>query len=400
MNGFHPFRPLGSAAGDPNRPHPGNPTIDVWGRPIAPGTGWGFGNPEWEALYKGQSTIEVIPSSTPNEPSWWGRQLDRALGRVPASADEVKLVPTAVYGDKNAAGVDVPTQDLGITCYVGIGENGNPARQAWRTARSMLAYVMVPSPDQVFGLAVVDATRLAILAAPPVQAAATVPPVGGAISIAQIAFGHLGVQQQALFDVPPAQVVRVPFGGSFGSVNALLVPKYWTPDDAGNPRIYLTTPTGVELTSAIWNTLSAQALLNNLNGDLLNAAGTGPNPNKVPFSAYVAESPLPNQAISQPTRRFYGSIAVKGGTIGFKDTKIPVAWFASQVTLVGDPQLTFTIQTLTTGAGALTFGPFNFNAPVTMPAGATAIVVHDPVGIGVAGAVTESLFEADFTLSF
>ena len=122
--------------------------------------------------------------------------------------------------------------------------------------------------------------------------------------------------------------------------------------------------------------------------------------NRVPYEGWFAESSFPNTVLSQPIRRFYGSVKCSN-VAKAQPTIAPVAWYANQVTMIANPGLAFLVNTLTTAGGVLqTFGPFPANVPIIMPAAATSITVFDAVGLGGALAPLEVLFELDFTLSF
>jgi len=362
-----------------------------------------FGNPAYASLMQNRSTIELQPGADPTVGKAYGQD---PLGRAvpPLTHQDVALVPMDAYQPN--PNIDLPTQDNGTLALTGVGARGAVARIAYRyRAKSLISYVEVPSPDADFALATVDPTQPSPLNVPPTQASLIVPPIGGCVSIAQIAFGHLGSQLNALYDVPPGQIIHVPFGGSFGQTDSMLVPKYYTPtiDPVTGFRIYLVTPAGVDiLTTKAWNTLTQNVLP--LNGFT--------NPNLVPYMGWFAEAfAFSNTVFSQPVRRFYGSCfctAVPANPLADPPvnadqvTVCPVAWFASQVTLVGNPGLLMVIQTLTsTGGIAQQYGPFPANQAVTMPAGATQILVWAGTNLTQPGvARLEVPFELDYTLSF
>ncbi len=369
-----------------------------------------FATPDYKSLMQGNSTIEMQPQADPSLPRGYGVD---PMGR-PAlpTHQQVSLVPASAYmKDENP---DIPTQDNGTLANTPIGARGDVARINYRLSKSLVGYIEVPSPDAEVALAMINPNFMPVLNVPPVQANGAVPPVGGAVAIAQISFGHKGVQLQVLFDTPQNQIIHVPFGGSFGILASMLAPKYYKNFDSivntKQLRQYLLTPLGgIILTnpsgvlhadnSALWNTLTQAILPLNISQVpqplLIN------NPNTVPYQGWFAVSngAFTNTTLTQPLRRFYGTVAA-AVTPFFQNTRCPVAWYASQVTLIANPALVFFINGLTS-AGGITqrWGPFPVNQPVTIPVGATTIDVGDAVGLG--GAVNiEVNFELDYALSF
>jgi hypothetical protein len=362
-------------------------------------------NPDYVSLAQGESTIEIQPGVDPTVPLRYGKD---PLGRAvpPLTHEHVALVPQAVY--QNQEDPDAPTQDNGTLALTLVGARGAVARINYRRAKSLISYVEVPSPDEIFPLSINNPSQPSPLNVPPVQATVDVPPVGGCISVAQISFGHKGAQFQALYDVPPGQIIHVPFGGSFGQTDSMLAPKYYTPSTTVTPtnpngfRVYLLFPAGPQLNASLWNTLTQTVLVDN---GFVNA-------NSVPYLGWFAEAvSFSNTVFSQPTRRFYGTsfcTAVQANPLGMPPianadqvTVAPIAWFASQVTLVGEPGLVFAIQTNTTAAGPQYFGPFPANQAVQMPAGATQILVWAALNLTQPGYPRlEVPWELDYTLSF
>lgn len=372
---------------------------DPQGNPQPP---WeSFDNPAYISAMQNRSTIETQPSTDPTAPSRYGKD---PLGRAvpPVTHQGTSLVSQDEYIRNEDP--DEPTQDYGALALTTVGSRGNPSRTAYRRSKSLVSYVEVPSPDEPFALSLNDPAFPSPLNVPPVQGAIDDPPVGGCVSIAQISFGHLGSQFQALYDVPPGQIVKIPFGASYGETNSMLAPKYYHQGvEAGTGFInYLLTPGGPPLTNQLWNTLSQSVLPEN--GFF--------NPNSVPYMGWFARAvSFANNAFSQPLRRFYGtvlctavlpnplSVPIVGPT---SVTVCPVAWFASQVTLVSNPGLNFIVRGLTSAAGITqTWGPFPANQAITLPAGATSIIVF-PVAVLVQPGVPriQEAFELDYALSF
>ena len=345
-------------------------------------TGWNesFSNPDYAARMQGQSTIE----QTPQGPV------------VVKQSDYIKH-----------EGDEIPLEDLGITAQVDVFVNqiAGPARTKYKLAKSLIGYISVPNPEEVYNLTdpnVTLASNSSPLQAPWIQADGTHPPVGGCVAIANLKFGHQGVQYSLWHDVPQGTVVRVPFGGSFGRYNAQLEPKYWHNDDGvlvANTRVYLITAGGTQLTNTFWNNLPPNIVQQQNNIDTKGV---------VQFQAYFAKSNFPNTTLSQPIRRFYGSVKCTG-VVAAQPTRCPIAWYANQVKLImghysiataGMPLFQFIINGQAgTGGVVETWGPFDVNEEVQLPVGATSIdVINSPNAIGGAFPI-EVPFELDYTIS-
>jgi hypothetical protein len=372
---------------------------DRFGSPQPP---WeSFDNPDYINAMQGRSTVEIQPSNDPTAPPRWGKD---PLGRAvpPVTHEHVALVPDTEYMRQEDS--DVPSTDYGGLALTGVGISGAPSRTVYRMSKGLISYVEVPSPDEPFALAINDPTQPNPLNVPPVQATIGDPPIGGCVSISQISFGHKGSQFQALYDVPPAQIIHVPFGASYGASTSLLVPKYYTPaTEAGTTfRDYLLFPGGPVLTNLLWNTLNQNVLVQN----------GFTNPNSVPFMGWFAlADSFSNTTFSQPNRRFYGSVLCTAAIANplqspianpTQVTVVPVAWFASQVTLVGNPALVFAVRGLTSAGGVTQiWGPFPANQAITLPAGATSILVWAASSLIQPGVPRiDEVFEVVYTLSF
>lgn len=399
-------------------------THDAWGRPAPEGYGfdpqtgaciplaypahadvnpnvpWDYHNPLWRALYQGNVTIENQPGQL-QTPAPYGQQLGFVRPQFKTHED-VAMVPKDAYFDQGDRNEPEPTQDMGTFAVIGAGEVAGVGRVNYRLAQSLVGYMQVPSPDDTSSLAVLSPTQPQLLNVPPTQADTAHPPIGGCVAITQLEFGHLGFQHNVWFDTPQAQVIRVPFGGSFGRFKSMLAPKYFTNDDntlVANTRVYLLFPGGPQLTSQLWNDMDQNVLIRN------GFPRPPDNANKVPFKGYFAKAFIPNITQTQPMRRFYGSVKCTGAVK--QNTRCPIAWDAAFVTLVGGDNtvggqtLQFIIRGLTSGGGVTqTWGPFNIGETVRLPVGATSIeVINAPTAVGGLGAI-ELPFELDYTLSF
>jgi len=359
-------------------------------------------NPVYTDFAMGKSTIEMQPGVDSTAPPNWGGNPMSGHGRPEGNAQVASLVPSFEYPDTNQ-----PIQDNGTLALTFVGMRGAVARTKYRFSKPLVGYIFVPSPDEIYALAFRDQTQPTPLGVMPTQANETVPPVGGAVAIAQISFGHLGAQFQAQLDVPMSQIIHVPFGGSFGQFDSMLVPKYFTSSSEANTtyRNYLVIPGGPVLTSAAFNTLTQAAL----------PANGFTNPNAVPIAGYftMGDAAFSNTRLTQPTRRFYGTvqataaavnpIAVPPVTPG-SVTVCPVAWFASSVILSGNPGLNFFVRTFVppVAAGVPQFlGPYPANVPINLPNNAESLLVYPTANLTQPGAAPyEVPFEAVFNLSF
>jgi hypothetical protein len=383
-----------------------------------------FYNPEFLAWGQSDATIEPQPSADPNLPARWGKD---PLGRAvpPVTHQDVALVPNWQYVGRELDDPDRPTQDNGTLALTGIGVTGAPARINFKVAQSIASYVFVPNPNDEFALAIQDPSQPTPLGVPPVQAAITDPPVGGAVSVAHLSFGHKGTQIDVVYDVPPGQTVAIPIGASQGITSTFLTPKYFhnTAVAGGEPgtgfRSYLLFPLGPPLTqppgtpggSNVWNSMTAQALaFNNFPGLQAPQGGSPPvgNPNSTPFLAWFALAPgivpIPE---TQATRRFYGTVL---STVALPNplanpivradhvTVAPIANNASTVKLVANPGLNFIIRGNSPFAN---YGPFPANTEITIPANATSIIVFTVANLTQPGVPQlEEFFELVYTLSF
>lgn len=245
-------------------------------------------------------------------------------------------------------------------------------------------------------------TQLSPLNQVPTQASVHVPPVGGAILTGELDIGFEGAGQHIVFDLPPGEIVKIPFAGSFGKLAARLRPKYYPVQDDGvaHTRVYLAFPGGPVLTSELWNSLPPSIMAQN----------NFPNPNPQNVRGWISEGILSNDVQGKPIRRFFGTVP-GDGTAGDWHVTCPIAFAASHVMLNGgvyDPAAptTTSVQFLfllppTSTIAAPTSGPFNVGQLIPIPYNAQGIVViqsPNPVGGGIAG-IVEVPFELDYFLS-
>jgi hypothetical protein len=380
-----------------------------------------FYNPEYLAWGQGDATIEPQPNIDPGLPARWGKD---PLGRAvpPLTHEHFAFVPNYEY--INREDPEQPTQNNGTLALTGIGAIGAPARIMYRRSKSLISYVLVPSPDVEFALSIQDATQPSPLGVPPTQGGVAEPPIGGCVSIVQASIGHLGNTFDFIYDVPPGQIIHVPFGGSFGQIRTLLVPKYFAPSLVPEPgtgfRQYLlinatgsptlTQPPGTPGGSSIWNNMTPQVLAQNNFAGLGLPAGAGVgNPNTTPFLAWFgeAEGSFMNIPQTAPVRRFYGTVMCTATVPNPLSVPIvnaegvtvaPVAYNVKTVTLNSNPGLSFIARGNVPNA---LFGPYPANTPITIPANTTSIIVFANTNLTQTGVpVIEEYFELDYTLSF
>lgn len=287
--------------------------------------------------------------------------------------------------------------------FVELDKLASLAQLQYRLGKTMVAYAICDFVQPVAGTtnAQIIANGGSPILTLPVQASVQVPPVGGAIITAELDIGFEGAGQHIVFDMPPGEIIKLPFSGQFGRLNARLRPKYYTPSDDGatKTRTYLAFPAGPTLTSELWNSLPASIMAQN----------AFPNPNPQNVQGWISEGILSNDLPRSPIRRFFGT--VRGdATVADWRTICPIAFSASHVTLNGgvydsaNPALK-SIQFLfimpnTTGVAGFNVGPFDVGAIVPIPYNAQGIVViNSPNPVGAAIAPVEIPFELDFLLA-
>ena len=278
------------------------------------------------------------------------------------------------------------------------------AQLQYRLGKTMVAYAICDFATLGLGPTAADVAEgitLSPLLQPPVQADAAHPPIGGAILTAELDIGFEGAGQHVIYDMSPGTIVKLPFAGSFGRLNARLRPKYYTPSDDGvaHVRHYLITPGGAVLTSELWNSITANLM----------AANLFPNNNPQACRGWVTEGIQSNDVQSKPSRRFFGSVKTTN-VVAQWQTICPIAFTASHVILNGGlyDAANPTLQSLqflfilppTSGIAQPTSGPFNANELVEVPYNAQGIIViNSPNPVGGALAPVEVPFELEFKLS-
>lgn len=349
---------------------------------------WGFGNPMHDALYTGEATIERTLPGSGGLPTWYGHQNDH-FGRERKDNGGFQLVRKEDLLAKTFGNL-IPKNDSGTVAFVRNDPPGSMARIEYEYAKSLIAYTNVLSPDEDQSLAVTDPSVPLPLNVLPVQASTSVPPVGGVVSVAELRFGHRGVQNRVFYDSLPGQIVKVPFAGSAGILNGRLYPKYYTPLDTVGPphlRQYEVFPAGPILDNARWNELPPQILAQN--GFF--------NPNAATFNGYFSEGNFANgDLLSKPTRRFYGTVRCDG-VVADWPTRCPVAWYANAVMLLGARN---NLEFIQNGPGLTHYGPFPVNTLIPLAENVQSIdVINSPVPIG--GLLQVELpFELLYFLSF
>lgn len=220
-----------------------------------------------------------------------------------------------------------PTQDYSKADQAILDQAASLAQIKYELAKTLIAYASADFPIQ--GTTTIEGTTFALspLLQKAEQVSNAVPPVGGAVLCATLDFGHKGGSRQVIFDLPPTQIVRAPFAGSFGKLSARLWPQYYTHNDDGlvaGVRVYLLSPNGPILTTELWNSIPSNLMAENF----------FTNPFGAPCVGWFAEGFQQNDQPSRPTRRFYGSVKVTG-VVAAQPTRCPVANGATYVQLVG-----------------------------------------------------------------
>lgn len=219
----------------------------------------------------------------------------------------------------------VPRQKYSKGDFAEMDRMASLAQLQYVYGKMMVSYAVCDFATPGVTTAVGNIT-LSPLNQPPVQAAADSPPIGGAILTGEIDIGFDGTGDHVVFDMPPGEIVKVPFAGNFGKLAARLRPKYYTPsDDAiAHLRQYLAFPGGPILTNEMWNSLPTQIMAQN----------GFPNPNPQPCRGWISEGFISNDLQRAPTRRFYGTVKATG-VAALWTTRCPIAFAATHVMLVG-----------------------------------------------------------------
>lgn len=297
----------------------------------------------------------------------------------------------------------LPRQVFSKGDFVEMDRLASLAQLQYRLGKTMIVYAACDFVPPVAGTT--NATIIANGGSPiltlPTQANVGVVPIGGAIITAELDIGFEGAGQHIVFDMPPGEIIKLPFSGQFGRLNARLRPKYYTnSDDAGtHTRTYLSFPGGPTLTSELWNSLPASIMAQN----------NFPNPNAQNVQGWISEGIQSNDLPRSPIRRFFGTVQANG-TISVWKTICPIAFSASHVILTGGTydsaaptlksvQFLF-ILPASTGVAQTFSGPFDVGAIVPIPYNAQGIaVINSPNPVGGALAVIEVPFELQYLLA-
>lgn len=377
-----------------HHPHSGEPApegfaFNGWGEivqaPYPPNQEppWDFGNPLYEALYRGDVTIESQPNRTPNQAMPHGHQLDHLKPQF-KTHDDVALVPTRAY-DHGSPNDEYPSQDFATNSNANLDQPASIARVRYNNSKSLLALVSVAAPEVTS-----VATSNSQLATPISSGDQNTAAVGGIQAGAVIQWGHKGVMQRVTCDIIPGNLTKLPLAASSGEIFGRLLPKYYANNGvtgSAAPRQYLLFAGGPVLTNAMYSDLPPNVLaLNNIS----NANFQIPAHYSGWFSQGV--SPIPSLN-AMPVRRFNGSVLSNvAANVNF--TRIPIPTYAFAVQVIGgifDPTLTVASTTITwrinssvtaVSAGQ-TYGPFvgtNLAAPIQLPYDATSIDVWVSAG--------------------
>lgn len=324
-----------------------------------------------------QETTIPVTEWGPEHPLWLAFKKGDVILTRDADGRDVMVARDAYV--RESGGDLFPTQDYSMPGAPSLDASASLAQLKYRLAKTLVSYASADAP--IIGVDETGAPLSPLLVAP-VQASDAVPPIGGAVLCASLDFGHKGGARVVIYDLPPTQIVRAPFAGSFGKLSARLWPKYYTPQDAPGLRQYLLSPGGQILTSELWNSVPTGIMAAN---GFVNAHGA-------PCVGWLAEGYQQNDQPSRPTRRFYGT--VKGNdVVASTPTRCPVAAGATYVQLVGGTyaSATPTTQSLqflqnlqpTSGVALPQSGPFEVNTIIALASDVQSIdVVNSPRAVG------------------
>lgn len=224
-------------------------------------------------------------------------------------------------------------------------------------------------------------------------------PVGGVAAVGKLTYGSNGVSRTQLVNMGAGQSIKLPFVGSSGLFGPILVPRYYTPDDATDPlyRIYRIGPGAGALF------LTNDRFNNPQQSDLYDVLD--PYPLQAPaltnfatcFATFGRGNAYAGDQYPKATRRFFGSLPAGGAG---KTVRCPFAWGSSHVRLVGGDnanlsflQLSSVVDPLT--PLALASGPFAAGQYVPLRDDLAGIVVTNA-----AVAAAEVAFELQYTPGF
>lgn len=266
------------------------------------------------------------------------------------------------------------------------------AKKNLRRDSQLVAYSLVDSPDQVtyFSQQGFDPTKPSPLA-DPVTAVAPNGYFGSTVLVGELTIGHEGVSQKVLFDIPAAQLVKVPFNGIAGQLRARLYPKYYYPNDTvAGVRTYNIGPPTSPLNPALTN--------NNFNEgpptQLQSQGFTNPNPARV--RGWIAEGSNATDILGRATRSFSGSVPI--GVAFATQVQCPIAYYASAVMLRGGQLVAGaaeTLEFLITDLQGKQSGPYPANTVIPISNSIESIQVTNSTAV----TVTEAPFELIYFIS-
>lgn len=392
-HGFIPHGPLYFTHDSTGQPAPPGFAFNIEGQLVKlPYGPWSEGpqapwespdNPDYVEYALGRTSIEQQPSADPRVPARYNRDRSESVGHVaPITHEHVALVPQREYLERD--GDIVPKRDMGTGSNAVFDNPASIARTQYILSKPIIGYVEVESP--VPG----QASPLTVVPSGSAEGPAT-PPFGGAVSLANFAFGHLGSQVANITaDVLPGSLVRLTTASSFMNIKGRLGPRYFQSSDSGVlpniVRTYLLYPGGPPLTNDNFTDLPDNIMtLQGSGAGTIVAAGVQTIP--VQYFGWCGlgyvESPLLE---SVPTRVFRGTVPSAAPSPGVPFTNnalCPIPKGAVSVRLVGgffnpaDTPQAVTVQfTQILDWGAVE-GPFAPNGPpIPILEGAVAIGVQ------------------------
>jgi len=210
------------------------------------------------------------------------------------------------------------------------------------------------------------------LAQAPIVPAGTTP-VGGAVSICKLEYGHKGTLLDMVFDCPPGALAKATVIASAARMKVRLMPKYYPFVDAAGIRRYFMDPATFLMPM---NSLNFNAI--NPNTFAILTPGIFNNQNSFKASGLIAEGSLStNNELTLPRRRFYGTVSP--GAAGALLVRCPVSWNATSVQLNGGRFVAAgpneTVQFIMNSITGQSYGPFPANTTIPLIEGCDSIDV-------------------------
>jgi hypothetical protein len=195
---------------------------------------------------------------------------------------------------------------------------------------------------------------------------------GGAVSLAQLQYGHKGTMLEMIFDCPPGMMAKATVICSSARLKTRLAPKYYYSTDGAKRTYFIDAAKTIALTSSNFNQLPPNVM--QLNGFS--------NTNAFKSRGFIAEGSLStNNELTLPKRRFYGS--VKQGAVANLLTNCPIAWNAIAVTLTGGlftaPATVSTLKFVMNTITGQTLGPYGMNQTIPLVEGVSSIDVFNDI---------------------